>query len=83
MKVIGNSGYGSLIVDKTKHHEIKYVQGEHKTCLKVNDPLFQKLECLDVGEQHYEMEIYSHNKDISSYNIPSSVGYSFILCLRI
>ena len=40
MKIIGNSGYGSLIMDKSKHRNIQYIQGENKTCLKVNDPLF-------------------------------------------
>ena len=40
MKVIGNSGYGSLIMDKSKHREVQYVQGENETSLKVNDPLF-------------------------------------------
>ena len=57
MKVIGNSGYGSLIMDKTKHSDIQYVQGENETCLKVNDPRFQKLECLDEDEQYYEVEM--------------------------
>ena len=36
MKVIGCSGYGSLIMDKTKHSEVKYVQGENETCLSQN-----------------------------------------------
>ena len=61
MKVIGNSGYGSLIMDKTKHREVKYVQGENETCLKVNDPRFQKLECLDIEEQYYEVEMAKRN----------------------
>ena len=57
MKLIGTSGYGSLIMDKTKHRAVKYIQGENETCLKVNDPLFQKLECLDEEEQIYEVEM--------------------------
>ena len=44
MKVIGNSSYGSLIMDKTKHSDVKYVQGENQTCLKINDPLFRNLD---------------------------------------
>ena len=39
MRVVGNSGYGSLIMDKSKHRNIQYIQGENETCLKVNDPL--------------------------------------------
>ena len=56
-KVIGNSAYGSLIMDKTKHRYIKYVQGENETCLKVNDPLFRKLECISPEEEYYDIEM--------------------------
>ncbi|MCG8047362.1 MAG: hypothetical protein N0E48_17320, partial [Candidatus Thiodiazotropha endolucinida] len=75
MKVIGNSGYGSLIMDKTKHREVKYVQGENETCLKVNDPLFQKLECLDPEEQYYEVEMAKRKIKL---DLPIQLGY-FIL----
>ena len=71
-KVIGNSGYGSLIMDKTKHRAIKYVQGENETCLKVNDPLFQKLECLDEEEQYYEVEMA---KCKIKLDLPIQLGY--------
>ncbi|KAJ8300697.1 hypothetical protein KUTeg_022216 [Tegillarca granosa] len=37
MKVIGNSAYGSMIMDKHKHRDIIYVQGENETCLKAYD----------------------------------------------
>lgn len=57
MKVIGNYGYGSLIMDKTKHRDIKNIQGENKACLKVNEPKIRKLECLDVEGQFYELEL--------------------------
>ena len=50
MRVIVNSGYGSLIMDKTRHRDIQYLQGENETCLKINDPLFRKLDCLDPEE---------------------------------
>ena len=57
MKVIGNSGYGSLIMDKTRFRDIKYVQGENATSLKINDPRFRKLDCLGTEEQYYELEM--------------------------
>ena len=41
MKVIGNEGYGSLIMNNEKHRYIQYVHGENKTCLKINDHRFQ------------------------------------------
>ena len=75
MKVIGNSGYGSLIMDKTKHSEVKYVQGENETCLKINDPLFRNLECLDQEEQYYEVDMAKRKIRL---DLPIQLGY-FIL----
>ena len=57
MKVIGNAGYGSLIMNKEKHRFIQYVQGENETCLKINDPRFRNLDCLDHKEHYYELEM--------------------------
>ena len=42
-KMVGNSGYGSLVIDKTRHRTIKYVQGEKQACVLVNRPQFRKL----------------------------------------
>ncbi len=75
MKVIGNSGYGSLIMDKTKHRDVKYVQGENETSMKVNDPRFRKLDCLDEEEQFYEVEMA---KKKIKLDLPIQLGY-FIL----
>ena len=75
MKVIGNPVYGSLIVDKTKHSDVKYVQGENETCLKINDPLSRNLECLDQEEQFYEVEMAKRK---ISLDLPIQLGY-FIL----
>jgi hypothetical protein len=75
MKVIGNSGYGSLIMDKSKHRDINYIQGENETCLKINDPQFRKLDCLDMEEQYYELEMA---KTVIKLDLPIQLGY-FIL----
>lgn len=75
MKVIGNSAYGSLIMDKAKHRNIVYVQGENKTCLKVNEPQFRKLECLDIEEEFYEL---SMAKRLIRLDLPIQLGF-FIL----
>ena len=72
MKLIGTSGYGSLIMDKTKHRAVKYIQGENETCQKVNDPLFQKLECLDEEEQIYEKEMAKRKIKL---DLPIQLGY--------
>lgn len=75
MKLIANSGYGSLIMDKTKHRSIKYVDTENKACLLVNDPAFRKLDCLDVEQQYYEAEMA---KQTIKLDLPIQLGY-FIL----
>ena len=74
-KTIGNASYGSLIMDQTKHRNIKYVQGENETSFKVNDPLFRKLDCLDSEEQYYEVEMA---KKKIKLDLPIQLGY-FIL----
>ena len=43
IKLIGNSAYGSLIMDKSKHHDIQYVKGTDKACLKINEPTFRQV----------------------------------------
>ncbi|XP_053395709.1 uncharacterized protein LOC128555915 [Mercenaria mercenaria] len=74
-KVIGNSGYGTLLMDKSKHRQVNYVQGENETCLKVNDPRFRKLECLEQEEQYYEVELAKRKIKL---DLPIQLGY-FIL----
>lgn len=73
MKLIGNSGYGSLIMDKTKHRDITYVQGEHQTCLAINQDEFRNATCL--GGDFYELEMA---KTKITMDLPIQLGY-FIL----
>ena len=47
MKLLGNSGYSSLLLDKERHRDICYVLGERQMKLKVNDPRFRHLTSLD------------------------------------
>ena len=47
MELISNSGYGSLIMDKSKHQNTKYVDHRTDACDLVNDPGFRKLAWLD------------------------------------
>ena len=47
MKLVSNSGYGSLIMDKYKHQNIKYVDHQTDTCDLVNVPGFRKLTLID------------------------------------
>ena len=40
-KVLGNASYGSLLLDKTKHSDVKYVHSTHTAHLAVNEPSFK------------------------------------------
>ena len=72
-KLIGNSSYGSLLIDKSKHSKIVYVSGRHDACLKVNDPRFKSLTELD--DDHYEVVM---SKRRIKMDMPIQLGY-FIL----
>jgi hypothetical protein len=41
MKLSGNSAYGSLLIDKEKHQNIKYVYGKGKVCQMANKTQFR------------------------------------------
>jgi hypothetical protein len=73
MKLIGNSGYGSLIMDKEKHQNVLYVQGTGNARLKINDPLFRK--CTAVSADLYEMELA---KAKIVLDLPIQLGYHIL-----
>ena len=73
MKLIGNSAYGSLIMDKEKHQKVTYVQGKRNACLAANDPVYLKMCGLD--DDLYEIE---SAKTKITLNLPIYLGY-FIL----
>ena len=73
MKLIGNSGYGSLIMNKEKFSKINYVKGETNACMKTNESNFKKLTELD--DSLYEVE--SAKKQLN-LDLPIYLGY-FIL----
>jgi hypothetical protein len=73
MKLLGNSGYGSLILDKTRHQNVSYLKGKPAVSLKINDPKFKK--CTELGDDIYEVEMAKSSIDL---NIPITLGY-FIL----
>ncbi len=75
MKLIGNSGYGSLIMDKTRHRNVTYVSGENEACYQVNMPQFRDMSCLDLEDGFYEIE---SAKKVINLNLPIQLGY-FIL----
>ena len=70
MKLIGNSAYGSLIMDKEKHQSVRYVKSKKEACDAVNQPTFRKITELD--DELYEIE--SAKKKIL-LNLPIYLGY--------
>ena len=73
MKLIGNSGYGSLIMDKEKHQDVKYIQSKGKAKLKFNDPRFRKATV--IKENLYEIEMA---KDKIVMDLPIQLGYHIL-----
>ena len=73
MKLIGNSAYGSLIMDKEKHTAIKYIKGERKALLKANEPTFKKV--CELDDDVFEIE---SEKNKMKLDLPIYLGY-FIL----
>ena len=73
MKLIGNSGYGSLIMDKEKHRDVLYVNGRGRAQMKINDPRFTK--CTIIQEDVYEMEML---KSKITFVLPIQLGYHIL-----
>ena len=73
-KLIGNSAYGSLIMDKEKHTEIKYFHNAHEAQIKVNSDKFRNLEELEDGEL-FELQLA---KGKITFDLPIQLCY-FIL----
>ena len=75
MKLLGNAAYGSMLLDKAKHHTIKYVRGYRKAVLKANSSRFLKLTELDPENEYYELEL---QKQQIRHDMPIQIGF-FIL----
>lgn len=56
-KVEGNSAYGSLLLNKDKFVNIKFIEGVENASKKVNEPLFVKLTELDSANNYYEIQM--------------------------
>lgn len=72
-KLIGNCGYGGLIMDQSKHRHVTYVQGANAASDEVNDPLF--IAVTELQDEIYEIE---KAKKTITFDLPIQLGY-FIL----
>ena len=61
-KVLGNASYGSLLLDKTKHVNVKYIQDKSQAHMAVNDPLFKKLS--ELPGEMYEVEMSKRSRGV-------------------
>ena len=73
MKLIGNSGYGTLIMDKEKHQDTLYAEGWGAAQLNINDPRLKK--CALVTDNLYEMEMA---KTKIRFDLPIQLGYHIL-----
>ena len=55
-KTQGNSSYGALCMDNSKHTNVNYYKGHVNTSQAVNESNFRKLTCLDEDRQFYEVQ---------------------------
>lgn len=55
-KLEGNSAYGSTIMNQENFQEVKYIRGEGKAMVEINNPQFKKLTSLLDDEELYEIE---------------------------
>ena len=73
MKLLGNSRYGSMIMDKSRHTDVVYAQGHGAAQLKINQPQFWK--CVSIKDDFVEMELA---KKKIKFDLPIQIG-CFIL----
>lgn len=72
-KLIANSSYGSMLLDTTKHRNMRYAFNSNSVSQQVNQPTFRHYEKLDID--FFEIE---HAKRQTVFNMPIQIGF-FIL----
>jgi hypothetical protein len=72
-KLLGNSGYGGLLLDRSRHRQVSYVDGARRASQYVNKPEFISLQ--ELGEETYEILTA---KTRIKLDLPIQIGF-FIL----
>ena len=72
-KLIGNSAYGSMLLDPTKYRNIRYAFDSHNVSRQVNQPTFRHFNKLE--SDFFEVE---HSKKQIVFGMPIQLGF-FIL----
>lgn len=69
------SAYGSMLMDKLKHREVKYVRGEDEVAQFINSRRFKKVTTLDEYNELYEVEL---RKKVLNIDIPLQIGFTIL-----
>ena len=72
-KVLGNASYGSLLLDKTKHTNVKYVHDKTNAHLAVNNNLFKHM--TELPDEMYEVEL---SKKMISLDVPIQLAFCIL-----
>ena len=72
-KLLSNSSYGSVLMDKTKHTNVKYLTNKAKMTKIINPPSFKAME--ELNHNIFEVETY---KSRLTLDTPVQIGF-FIL----
>ena len=73
MKLIGNSAYGGIIMQKERQHQVKYYSQKHKAVLAINSPRFRKV--TEIDEDFFEIE---SAKAQIRLDLPIYLGYAIL-----
>ena len=72
-KLLSNSAYGSVLINKTKHCNIKYIDNKGKAVKMINSSNFKNLDI--ITNSVYEVEMYKNQINMDN---PIQIGF-FIL----
>ena len=62
-------------MDKLKHHDVKYIEGEENAATLVNSERFKKISTLDQENELYEVK---WRKKILNIDIPLQIGFTIL-----
>ena len=72
-KLVGNSAYGSMIMNKLKHSSVEYVEGDTEACKKANEPTFKAM--TELSDNFFEIEM---QKKRIKLDLPIQIGYMIL-----
>ena len=77
-KLIGNSAYGFMLLDPTKHRNIRYAFNSHNVSRQVNQPTFRHFNKLE--SDFFEVE---HSKKQTVFGMPIQLSFFYFAICKI